>query len=101
MRKVSVFASLVLLGVGWASVVHVRDQAKTPSTSEKANLITSGPFRDGLYLGRLAAERGARAHIGAGRWTTPQDRAAFVAGYQRGYGENLALRGTLQTTRPE
>jgi hypothetical protein len=42
-------------------------------------------FRDGLYVGKIAGERGNKPHISAGRWTTEPDRTAYAAGYLQGY----------------
>ena len=67
-------------------------QKHFPIPNETVAEITNGAFRDGLYLGRLAAERGAEPHVAIGRWATPEDRSSFTAGYQRGYSEFLASR---------
>jgi hypothetical protein len=47
-------------------------------------------FPYGLYLGSLAAESTQQPRPEAGRWSIDQDRAAFTAGYRRGYKEALA-----------
>jgi hypothetical protein len=60
------------------------------STSVDARLEGDGAFRDGLYLGRLAAESGLPLNPAVGRWSTDQDRATFSIGYQRGYEKALA-----------
>jgi hypothetical protein len=57
-------------------------------TSE-ARLANDGAFRDGLYLGKLAAKGGQQSRLTIGRWSTQQDRSQFAAGYRRGYGETL------------
>jgi hypothetical protein len=62
----------------------------TSSPSEKARLDADGAFRDGLYLGKLAAASGQPMSLAVGRWSTDQDRAMFTAGYHRGYGASLA-----------
>jgi hypothetical protein len=50
---------------------------------------TDGAFRDGLYLGKLAAQSGAASHPAIGRWSREQDRSSFVAGYRQGYRDFL------------
>jgi hypothetical protein len=42
-------------------------------------------FRDGMFHGRLQAQRGETPHLTAGRWSRDSDRQLFVAGYQEGY----------------
>jgi hypothetical protein len=42
-------------------------------------------FRDGLFLGRLDAERGRRQHLASSRWSLDADRRLFVSGYLQAY----------------
>jgi len=42
-------------------------------------------FRDGLFLGRLAASTGEFRHVCVGRWASSGDRDLFRAGYEAGY----------------
>lgn len=59
---------------------------------------TNGAFRDGAYLGKLAAERGEQPHVAFGRWRDILDRKSFVEGYESGYRQNLAgLEGQPET----
>jgi hypothetical protein len=90
MNRVSLFASLIALSLGTVSVFHVQRQPNFLSTNENVSQITDGAFRDGLYLGRLAAENGVAPHVVSGRWATEADRASFTAGYQKGYEDFLA-----------
>lgn len=46
---------------------------------------TNGAYRDGRYLGKLAAQRREQPHIAVARWSGVKDRAAFTAGYLQGY----------------
>ena len=48
---------------------------------------TSAAFRDGLYVGKIASERGSEPHISVGRWASPEDRTAYAAGYRQGYNQ--------------
>ena len=70
MNRVSLFASLIALSLGTVSVFHVQRQPNFLSTNENVSHITDGAFRDGLYLGRLAAENGVAPHVVSGRWAT-------------------------------
>jgi hypothetical protein len=85
MNRVSLFASVIALSMGTVSVFHVQRQPNSLSASENVSHATDGAFRDGLYLGRLAAENGVAPHVVRGRWATEADRASFTAGYLRGY----------------
>ena len=56
------------------------------------NHQTDAAFRDGLFLARLDAENGRKAHLMSGRWSTDADRRLFVAAYLQAYRE---MRGDL------
>jgi hypothetical protein len=71
-------------------VFQASRQPNSLSAGESISHITDGAFRDGLYLGRLAAESGAAPRVVAGRWATEADRASFTAGYHKGYDDFLA-----------
>jgi hypothetical protein len=90
MNRVSLFASVIALSMGTVSVFHVQRQPNSLNTNENVSRITDGAFRDGLYLGRLAAESGVAPCVVAGRWATEADRASFTAGYHKGYEAFLA-----------
>ena len=63
--------------------------------SHQAATATDGAFRDGLYLGGLAAQRGEEPRIAEGRWSSQSDRASFTAGYQQGYDQLIAVRAAV------
>ena len=54
------------------------------------NNPTDAAFRDGLFQGRLDAERGRRQHLAIGRWNVDADRRSFVSGYLHAYREMYA-----------
>ena len=91
MKKLSVFAALLALFAGTAARLHSDRQATLPGPNP-AMLNSNGAFRDGLYLGRLTAQRGGQLHIANGRWATAVDRGLFTAGFQQGYHEIQASR---------
>ena len=48
--------------------------------------VTSAPYRDGLFQGKLARERGELGRVSAGRWSSRLDRSAYTDGYLEGFG---------------
>ncbi len=95
MKKLSLFTIVIALCLGAAAMIQSgRASDGRQSSSAAVSHATSAPFRDGLYLGRLAAKRGGESHISTGRWATKADRAAFTAGFQQGYQEGLVLRAS-------
>ncbi len=69
------------------SDAHASNRMNFTNNSE-IRFAEDGAFRDGLYLGKLAAQ-GRRAQRPAiGRWSSDRDRERFVAGYRLGYEEN-------------
>lgn len=91
MTRLLLFASVIALGMGTA-MFHSSRHSNLRSVNEDISQNTDGAFRDGLFLGRLAAERGIAPHVLSGRWATPADRASFEAGYHRGYEAVLTSR---------
>jgi hypothetical protein len=81
-------AIVLALGVTATLAISPRD-ARSITTSE-ASLAVDGAFRDGLYLGKLAAASRELPRLAVGRWSTAQDRSQFAAGYRRGYDEAFA-----------
>ena len=92
MKSLFWFALVVALGMGTASMLRADHHNHLPVLNQAVAQITNAAFRDGLYLGRLAAERSAEPHVASGRWATSEDRSSFTAGYQRGYSEFLQAK---------
>jgi hypothetical protein len=92
MKLLSYLACLSLLGLGTVSEFHGNRNQTLSIAMDSIGQTTDGAFRDGLYLGRLTAERGSESHIASARWATDKDRASFAAGYRRGYSQILASR---------
>ena len=88
MKTISLFALALTLGMGTASMLNTDNQNSNQAVVQNADAA----FRDGLYLGKLAAQAGAEPHVARGRWATPGDRVLFSAGYQEGYSGSLASR---------
>jgi hypothetical protein len=91
MSKLSTFALAIAVSLGTTAMLANSQRTVDPNRSAEARLAGDGAFRDGLYLGKLAAENGdAVARPAIGRWSTDQDRATFAAGFRRGYNESRA-----------
>ena len=95
MKILSLYATVIAFGMVSMSMLYSDRQHNSPATNGNLAQITDGAFRDGLYLGRLAAESGREPHVAVGRWSRAEDRSSFTAGYQRGYSEFLASRAAL------
>jgi hypothetical protein len=95
MKKLSLFTVVIALCLTAAAMIqNGRGSNGWQASKVDASRVTSAPFRDGFYLGKLAAERGGESHISSGRWATEADRAAFTAGFQQGYHDGLVLRAS-------
>jgi hypothetical protein len=92
MKTLSLFTIVIALCLGGAMIQSGRASDRRQSSSVVASHATRAPFRDGLYLGKLAADRGGELHISTGRWAAEADRASFTAGFQQGYHDGLVRR---------
>jgi hypothetical protein len=75
----------------------VKQQAAKPqpaATSEAStiDLLYRAAYRDGLYVGKLAAQRGEQRPAPVGRWATQSDREAFLEGYEQSSAEVAEAR---------
>jgi hypothetical protein len=85
MKKVSLWIVLVTAMIFTAVL---RKGAASPTAANRE--ATNAAFRDGLYLGNLAATSDEIPHIALGRWSTTSDRQSFADGYERAYAEQTA-----------
>ena len=95
MGKLFTFTLAIAVCLGTTAFLASHDRA-VGSCHASAALAANAAFRDGLYVGKLAAEAGRPMRAPAGRWSTDADRARFVAGFERGYNDSrdgLAARG--------
>jgi hypothetical protein len=90
MSKLFTYALAIAVCLGTTAMLANNNRNLNPTTNAEALLAADGAFRDGLYLGKLAAENGQQLRPAIGRWSNEQDRASFLAGYRRGYDESLA-----------
>jgi hypothetical protein len=76
---------LIVIGLSVTAKVAVNSGGTQLNGQAETVLAADGAFRDGLFLGRFSAANGLAMRPPVGRWSTQQDRARFLAGYQRGY----------------
>lgn len=80
------YSSLVLaLVIGVGAIGMAKKSGSTSPEQETKEQAQSAAFRDGKYLGKLAAERGDTAHVATARWANEADRADFASGYEQAY----------------
>jgi hypothetical protein len=89
----------IVIGLSATATVAFGNRNMQPAPAADAQYATDGAFRDGLYLGKLAAQSGHVQLPAIGRWSTEQDRAMFIAGYERGY--NALSPADQQSARPQ
>ena len=87
MDKIITFAFALAVSLGTTAVLANNGPAAQQRQRADAQRATDGAFRDGLYVGRLAAESRQPLRPQIGRWSSDQDRSSFVAGYRRGYDD--------------
>jgi hypothetical protein len=92
MEKVFACILTATIWVGNTAMLAYKNPAARSGTSAEVNFATDGAFRDGLYMGKLAAQRGEVRHPAVDRWSADRDRRMFAAGYRRGYDQFLAAR---------
>jgi hypothetical protein len=91
-----IFTYALAIAVAVATTGFLARSRPTSGRVQKTDIqfAANGAFRDGLFVGKLAAERGEAMHPLPGRWTAEADRISFIAGYQRGYRDVLATAPT-------
>jgi hypothetical protein len=90
MNQVSTYVLAIAVCLGTTALLANSKRTTNSNSSADARLEADGAFRDGLYLGKLAAASNQPLSPAVGRWSTDQDRATFSAGYRRGYNDSLA-----------
>lgn len=81
MKKQSALVVTVVLCVGLGLVVVASHGMRGALIVKQADAA----FRDGAYQAKIDVDRGRKAHVSSGRWSTDQDRASFILGYEEGY----------------
>ena len=99
MSKLSKYAFAFAACLGTMAMLANSNGKVIADAGAEARFASDGAFRDGLYLGKLAAEGSQPLRPAIGRWSTEQDRSMFSAGYQRGYSDSLANAASLEKVR--
>ena len=92
MKKLSLCIAVLALFAGATARLRNDRPSQLSVVQSEATPDASAAFRDGLYLGKLAARQGGPIRVATGRWATDGNRALFAAGYQLGYHDFLANR---------
>src|SRR4030081_3838761 len=65
----------------------VRPLAAAPSQANSIDPLLTAAYRDGLYVAKLAVQRGEQRLAPVGGWAPQTDRDAFLAGYEQSSAE--------------
>jgi hypothetical protein len=90
MKKITLGTLAILMMTASAFTFRDQNTVQDISPTQAGN----GAFRDGLYLGKRAAEGGDQYRIAVGRWSRTDDRANFASGYDQGYKGQVVLRAS-------
>lgn len=89
MPRIFSYLMTAILSVGVTLIAE--GAMRAPKTSvDNAAQLTNAAYRDGNYMARLDLENGRQPHVSLGRWSTDQDRASYVLGYQQAYPSSLS-----------
>ncbi|HEX8924723.1 MAG TPA: hypothetical protein VF786_02970 [Terriglobales bacterium] len=91
MKKLYTVVAAFVLTAG-ASAALFTVQAPVQSQANAINVANDAAYRDGLFVGERAATKGEASHVAVGRWATPHDRDAFLAGYSQAFAEHANVR---------
>lgn len=84
-----IYALALVICLSTTAMLAVSNHNVNSNANVETTLASDGAFRDGLYLGKLAAESGQAPRPALGRWSADRDRSMFAAGYRRGYSESV------------
>ena len=71
--------------LGTSATLAIRHPGSQRGRTSESLLALDGAYRDGLYVGQLAAKNGRQSRPPIGRWSGEADRASFLAGFERAY----------------
>jgi hypothetical protein len=80
------WALALVISAGTFTIVR---SGGTASRQDSSVQKINAAFRDGAYLGKLAAVRGESPNMALARWTSNTDRQLFAAGYDQAYSVKL------------
>lgn len=84
-KKILSFTAAIAIAIGTGAALSKNVSANTVPAAAAIQQGTDAAFRDGLFLGERDAKQGRLHHVSAGRWSSTNDRAQFVAGYEAAY----------------
>jgi hypothetical protein len=98
MRNYSLWVLALIVAGSAAKMVKtgMTVTANAPQNIASNQEISSAAFRDGSYLGKLAAGRGDAPHMAVGRWAKNADRILFATGYSEAYSQNLTANAVAR-----
>jgi hypothetical protein len=74
-------------------------QSRLHDVPLNAAFANSAPFRDGLFQGTLAKQRGEQARVSQSRWAFGEDQSAYERGYQHAFAKHSHPRLTSNCSR--
>jgi hypothetical protein len=92
MEKLFIFALAIAVSLGTTAMLANSARVGTKPPTIDALLANDAAYRDGLFVGKLAARQGRTMRPLIGRWSSQKDRVSFVMGYERGYNEVVSAR---------
>ena len=70
--------AVIVIGLGASATLTINPRTGKSDTNTEALFAADGAFRDGVYLGKLAAESGQPMHTAIGRWSTNGLRVSTI-----------------------
>jgi hypothetical protein len=90
MKSISLWTLILVVAAGSTAIMKTRSNANEGMAEVTSVQTTHGAYRDGLYLGKLAASLGDAPHLCTGRWSKKADQDLFSAGFEQGYAGQIA-----------
>lgn len=81
---------VLAVSLGTSAVLSIHNPGSQRVRAPESRLALDGAYRDGLYIGQLAARSGRRSRPPIGRWSSEKDRASFLVGYERTYNARIS-----------
>jgi hypothetical protein len=96
-----------LFAIAYERAYGLQMSQRHSGSRDTDNIVASqdgnAAFRDGLYVGKLDAAHSSTMHLAVGRWSTANDRTAFMQGYSQSFdparSTNLVLSSRSPLTR--
>jgi hypothetical protein len=69
-------------------------QGQLPDIELNPAFANSAPYRDGVFQGKLAKQRGGQARVSQSRWALGEDQSAYELGYQHAFAKHTGVQAT-------